>query len=93
MPILQYETKVSSDGYITLPPRLEYRDRKVFVYVDENKIDMIDDDWPPDPARILPNGKTAIGDFLDYCKELNLPSLTDEEVDQVRFEALMEKYG
>jgi len=30
---------------------------------------------------------------LNFCKELNLPPLTDEEVEKIRFDALMEKYG
>ena len=33
MPILQYETRVSPDGAITLPPIPEYRDRNVVVTV------------------------------------------------------------
>jgi len=65
MPILQYETQISPEGYITLPPLPEYRDRKVVVYVGENRDDALSEKMQPDPARILPNGKTAIDDFLD----------------------------
>jgi len=53
----------------------------------------LNDERQTDPARILSNGKTALDDFLDYCKELNLPPLTDEEVDQAKTDYLMEKYG
>ena len=35
MPILQYETRISPEGYIALPPIPEYRDRKVVVRVHE----------------------------------------------------------
>jgi len=46
---------------------------------DVNDDQSFDDDWQPAPTRILPNGKTPVEDFLDFCKERNLPSLTDEE--------------
>jgi hypothetical protein len=35
MTILQYETRVSSDGFITLPPIPEYQGRRVVVRVEE----------------------------------------------------------
>jgi hypothetical protein len=35
MPILHYETRISPDGHIVLPPIPEYRDRKVIVRVHE----------------------------------------------------------
>jgi len=89
LPILQYETRVSSDGHITLPP--EFFGRNVVVSMDErtdvNVDQPLDDDWQPDPTRILPNGKTPVEDFLDFCKERNLPSLTDEEERQRRIAA------
>jgi len=56
-------------------------------------IQSFDVDVPFDPARILPNGKTTVDDFLDFCKELNLPPMTDEQVDQAKYDYLMEKYG
>jgi hypothetical protein len=51
------------------------------------------DEQQCDPKKILPNGKTAVDDFLDFCKELDLPPLTDEEIDQAKYDYLMEKYG
>ena len=36
-------------------------------------VEMSEDDWQTDPTKILPNGKTALEDFFDFCKELNLP--------------------
>ena len=41
MPIMQYETRISPEGYITLPPMLEYRNHKVVVFVEaeRNKLD------------------------------------------------------
>ena len=88
MTILQYETRVSSDGLITLPPIPEYQGCRVVVRIEEE-----DDEQQCDPTKILPNGKTAVDDFLDFCKELNLPPWTDEEVDQAKFDYLMEKCG
>ena len=35
MTILQFESQVSHEGYITLPAMPEYRDRKIVVYVDD----------------------------------------------------------
>ena len=93
MPILQYETRISPEGYITLPPLPEYRDRNVIVYVGENRNEAFDNSEQPDPVRILPNGKTAIDDFLDYYRVQPPTSLTDEEIDQLRYEAMKEKYG
>jgi len=93
MPILQFETRISPEGYITLPALPEYRDREVVVYVGENRNDVLSEKMQPDPARILPNGKTAIDDFLDYYRNQPPTSLTDEEIDQLRYEAMKEKYG
>jgi predicted HicB family RNase H-like nuclease len=88
--MLQFQTHVSESGVITLPPQAKkFYGKAVVVNVDQSP----DDERQLDPARILPNGKTAVDDFLDFCKELNLSPLTDEEVEQVKFDYLMEKYG
>ena len=95
MPTLQYETRVSPDGFIPLPLPPEFYDRKVVVRLDaeKNESRSLDDDRQVDPARILPNGKTAVDDFLDFCKKLNLPPMTDEEIERAKCDYLMEKYG
>ena len=88
---LHFQTHVSDSGVITLPPDArDFYGKDVIMNLD---LPSEYDDEYPDPAKILPNGKTAIDDFLDFCKELNLPPMTDEEIEQARFEALMEKYG
>ena len=93
MTAFHFQTHVSDSGMIALPPLPEvFYGENVTVQV-AVKDHSLDDDWQPDPARVLPNGKTTVEDFLDFCKGLNLPSLTDEEVEQVKFDALMEKYG
>jgi hypothetical protein len=85
MPILQYETRVSPEGYITLPPIPEYHDRKVVVRVHEEierKIAELSDI----------SGKTPEQDFLDFCEELDMPALSDDDVDRIKYERLKEKY-
>ena len=81
MSILQYKTQVPSDGYIALPP--EYRNRKVVVYVDERKEEM---------PYLEVADKTPEQDFLDFCEELAMPRLSDDEVDRIKYERLKEKY-
>ena len=90
MTTFHFQPHVSDNGVISLPPQAEELYGKVVVV---NVAKPSDDDWQPDPARILPNGKTPVEDFLDFCKELNLSPLSDEEVEQIKLDALMEKYG
>ena len=88
MPILQYETQVSPDGIITVPPIPEYRDYKVVVCVlkESEKYSRAF------LERSDGNGKTPEQDFLDFCEELAMPSLSDDEVDRIKYERLKEKY-
>jgi len=94
MPILQYETQVAKDGSVTLPLMPEYRDRRVVVYVGE-KHSRVNDDYPlrrdtPDPMNIA--NKSPEQDFLDFCDELAMPAWSDEDVEQIKYERLKEKY-
>jgi hypothetical protein len=84
MPILQYETRVSPEGYIALPLMPEYRDRKVVVCVDEEI-------WQS-PVRIESTDKTPEQDFIDFCEELAMPALSDEDVERMKYEHLKKKY-
>ena len=87
MPILQYETRISPEGYITLPPLPEYRSRKVIVSVrDHDPFDDDDDDnWEPDPADVRR--------FMDFIE--NQPpiaaDISDEEIEQLKHERRMRK--
>ena len=92
---LRYSTHAGTNGSISIPatPFAIGEEIEVILTGKSKELQPLDDDGQPDPATILPNGKTPVEDFLDFCKELNLPSLTDEEVEQARFDALMEKYG
>ena len=90
MTTFNFQTHVSDSGVITLPPQAKKLYGKTVVTNVDQSFDV---DAPLDPARILPNGKTAVDDFLDFCKELNLPSMTDEQVEQAKYDYLMEKYG
>jgi hypothetical protein len=90
MTMIQYNIHVGENGSIVIPTTPFALGEAVEVVL---RTPRDDDAWQSEPTRILPNGKTAVDDFLDFCKELNLPSLTDEEVDQAKFDYLMEKYG
>ena len=85
MPILQYETRVAPDGCITLPPIPEYHGRKVVVRVDEES------NWNAPPSSEITD-KTPEQDFLDFCEELAMPALSDDDVDRIKYEHLKEKY-
>ena len=88
MPILQYETRVSPDGHITLPPIPEYSDRKVVVCI----LDEREKYGGTFLERSEGNDKTPEQDFLDFCEELAMPALSDDEVDRIKYERLKEKY-
>ena len=94
MPILQYETRISPEGYITLPPMPEYRSRKVVVYVDEER----DESEGKFSARSkiaerTPEERKA--DFEDFMESWagclkGMPHMTKEEI---RAERRERKYG
>ena len=82
MTMIQYNVQVGANGSIVIPTTPFAIGEEVEVVLREsNSVD------------VLPKGKTSVDDFLVFCKTLNLPSLTDEEVDQAKFDYLMEKYG
>jgi len=88
MPILQYETRISPEGYITLPPLLEYRSRKVIVSVDGDPFDDDDDDdddgWEPDPADVRK--------MIEWVENSRFTvDITDEEIAQLKHERRMRK--
>ena len=88
MPILQYETRISPEGYITLPPLPEYHSRKVIVSVDDGPFDDDvddDDDWEPDPADVR-----RFMDFIENQPPI-APDITDEEIAQLKHERRMKK--
>jgi len=62
----------------------EYRDRKVVVRIEEERNEaMIHSDIAD---------KTPEQDFLDFCEELAMPSLSDDDVERIKYERLKEKY-
>ena len=94
MPILQYETRISPEGYITLPPLPEYRDRNVVVYVGENR-DEVDEKFftRSKIAERTPEERQA--DFEDFMESWagclkGMPHMTKEEI---RAERREKKYG
>jgi len=84
MSTLQYKTQVSPEGYITLPPMPEYRGRKVVVRIEEERNEVLDHSNIAD--------KTPEQDFLDFCEELAMPFLSDDDVARIKYERLKEKY-
>ena len=79
MPILQYETRVSPEGTITLPPIPEYRDRKVVVRVHEDE-------------KSEEQRKAAGQKFFDTWDGL-LEGMPDRTAKEIRAERLERKYG
>jgi len=94
MTMIRYNIQTGANGSIMIPTTPFAVGREIEVVLKERyeEFPSFDDDKRVEPAKILPNGKTPVEDFLDFCKELNLPSLTDDEVEQIRYDALMEKY-
>ncbi len=78
MTILQYETRVSPEGLISLPPIPELHDRKVVVSVKAERIEVA--------------GK-SIEDFINHFTSGPMSDVSDEEIEKAKEEYLMEKYG
>ena len=80
MPILQFETQVSLDGHLTVPP--EFYGHKVVVSMDK-RTDVNDDDGRPDPE--------VVRRFLESRDLLPAVEITDEEIEQLKHERRMRK--
>ena len=89
MTTFHFQTHVSDSGVITLPllPETFYGEN-VTVKVDVNN-QPLENDGQSDSAEFLPNGKMAVEDCLAFCQELNLPPLTDEEAEALKYERRM----
>jgi hypothetical protein len=80
--MLQYETRVSSEGYIMLPP--EYHNRKIMVLVKEERDEtnkLRDIDWRPDPVAVR-----KLIESRTFTVEI-----TDEEIEQLKHERRMRR--
>ena len=91
MPILQYETRISPEGYITLPPMPEHRNRKVVVYVNEER----DEKSSAYSRHAEQTSEERKADFEDFMESLagclkGMPHMTKEEI---RAERRERKYG
>ena len=95
MTMLRYDIQTGANGSIVIPTTPFAVGEQIEVVLLEKYRDdqPLDDEWRTDPTRLMPNGKTPVEDFLNFCEELNLPPMTDEEVEQAKFDYLMEKYG
>ena len=108
MSILQYKTQVSPDGYITLPPMPEYRDRKVVVRIEELAMPSLSDDEveqfkserlkrkAAEHARIMEQApeewQAACEDFMTSWKGC-LKGVPHMTTKEIRAERLEKKYG
>ena len=81
MPILQYETRVSPEGFVTLPA--EFHDRKVVVRIEDG------DDWPTPTEE---QRKAAGRKFFETWDGL-LEGMPDMTAKEIRAERLERKYG
>jgi len=96
MSISQYETQVSPDGYIALPP--EYQNRKVVVYVDEKKVDERKDESRTigserEPLSDTEEQRRAAGQkFFDTWNGL-LEGMPDMTMKEIRAERLERRHG
>ena len=88
MSTLQYATQVSSEGYIMLPP--EYHNRKVVVFVEDEQDrtgkkcgtdQPHDDGWRPDPIAVR-----KLIESRTFTVEI-----TDEEIEQLKYERRMRR--
>ena len=78
MSIVQYETQVSPEGLITLPPIPEYYNCKVTVSVDEK---------PPIKKKRKATPEEAQA-FMDTCYGC-LAELSDEEFERMKMERIL----
>ena len=85
MPILQYETRISPEGYITLPPLPEYRSRKVIVSVDEEHKELSEQTPMKKKRKATPEEAQQ---FMETCYGC-LEGLSDEEFEQIKMERIL----
>jgi len=85
MPILQYETRISPEGYITLPPLPEYRSRKVIVLVDEEHKELSEKTPMKKKRKATPEEAQR---FMETCYGC-LEGLSDEEFEQMKMERIL----
>lgn len=79
---LQFETQVSPEGLITLPPIPELHGHKIVVSVEKIRDRPLEDDWRPDPS--------AVREFFGSRKPL-AEELTEEEIERLKRERRMRK--
>ncbi len=87
MTILQYETRVSPEGLISLPPIPELHDRKVVVSVEEDRTESHE----KPPVRKKPKATAEEARvFVDTCYGC-LEGVSDEEFERMKTERILER--
>ena len=87
MSVLQYETQVSPEGFIMLPPMPEYYNCKVIVSVDEEQ-NKLSEKTPSKKKRKATPEEAQV--FMDICYGC-LAELSDEEFEQMKQERVLGK--
>ena len=86
--MIRYNIQTGANGSITIPTT-------PFAVGEEIEVVLMEKGrkhQTTTPTRIGVADKTPEQDFLDFCEELAMPALNDDEVDQLKYERLKKKY-
>ena len=88
MTMIRYNIQTGANGSIVIPST-------PFAVGEEVEVVLMEkyrEHQAKTPTRTGVVDKTPEQDFLDFCEELAMPSLNDDEVDQLKYERLNRKY-
>lgn len=85
MTTFQYHIQAGENGLIVIPTTQIAPGTEVEVLLRTKRT--------VDPTATMQNGKTAIEDFIDFCTNQPPSDITEEEIEQAKYDYMMEKYG
>ena len=88
MTMIRYNIQTGANGSVLIPTT-PFADGAEIEVVVREKYEKYREKMP---VRSDLAGKTPEQDFLDFCEELAMPSLSDDEVNQIKYERLKGKY-
>ena len=88
MTMIRYNVQTGANGSVLIPTT-PFADGEEIEVVLREKYEKYQKQVP---TRLYPTEKTPEQDFLDFCEELAMPFLSDDEVDQIKYERLKKKY-
>jgi len=88
MTMIRYNIQTGENGSIVIPTTPFAMGEEVEVVLKEKYRKY----RTKTPTRTEVADKTPEQDFLDFCEELAMPALSDDEVDQFKYERLKSKY-